>query len=72
MAASEQKGKKPTENLEGIKVALGSKTEPAKGEVTGHMSPGAVYHCWYCEARNYVPYGWNYFICWACDRFNVV
>ncbi|HEY1265385.1 MAG TPA: hypothetical protein VGF06_17775 [Terriglobales bacterium] len=60
-----KKGKKVSGSMEKVNVAKGLKKPPAsKGEVAGHMSYGEVFLCWACGARNYVPYGWNYFICW--------
>lgn len=68
-----KKAKKPSGNLEGIKVAQGLRKEPkTKGEVAGHTSPGAWYNCWNCGALNYVPFGWNYFYCWRCGALNLV
>jgi hypothetical protein len=74
MAAKEpkpKKGKKVTKSLEGVNVSKGLKKAPAvKGEVAGHMSPGAYYLCWHCGASNFVPFGWVYFHCWRCWAFN--
>lgn len=74
MAAKEpkaKKGKKVTASIEGVNVAKGLKKAPlAKGEVAGHMSPGAYYWCWNCRANNFVPFGWVYFYCWRCHAFN--
>jgi hypothetical protein len=71
-APKPKKGKKVAKSVEGVNVAAGLKKAPAapKGEVTGHMSPGAFYLCWNCGSSNWVPYGWVYFYCWNCKAFN--
>jgi hypothetical protein len=64
-------GKKVSKNVKGVDVSFGLKKAPAqKGEVSGHMSPGAYYNCWNDGAVNFVPYGWTYFICRVCGAFN--
>jgi len=69
-----KKGKKPTGSLDNISVSKGLKKSPPapKGEVTGHMSPwgGAYYWCWACGARNYVPGGYDLFVCWRDGALN--
>jgi hypothetical protein len=65
------KGKKVTTNVENVNVCKGLKKEPAaKGEVTGHISPGKYYLCFHDRAINWVRRGWSYFICWRCHAFN--
>jgi len=59
-----KKGKKVTKSLKEVNVAVGLKKEPAaKGEVVGHISPGAWYVCFNDGVLNWVPPGWTYFIC---------
>jgi len=71
--AEEKKAQKPTGPLENVKVAQGQEKAPeSKSEVTGHMSPGAYYHCWNDGVINYVPYGWDYFYCRICFAVNRV
>jgi hypothetical protein len=78
MAQSEPKGtkaRKPTGNLEGVKVAQGLEKEPtSKAEVTGHTAPypGAWYICHCDGAANWVPGGWNYFYCYRDYCLNYV
>jgi len=69
---TDKKAQKPAKSLEGAKVAQGEKSAPKEGEVSGHMSLGGWYLCWHCGARNYVPYGWNYFYCWNDYALNAV
>jgi len=66
------KGKKPEGSLENISVAQGLETAPPAGEVSGHMSPGAYYQCWYDLATNYAPAGWTFFYCRICGCLNRV
>jgi hypothetical protein len=69
----EEKGKKPEGNLTGISVAMGLESAPAsEAEVSGSVSPGAFYVCWAGDCRNFVPYGWTYFICSCGGHFNNV
>lgn len=73
MSAEAKKGKKVNHNLEGVNVAVGLKEAPAeKGEVKGHMSPGAWYYCYNGHGPWWVPAGWVYFICPTCGAFNSV
>jgi hypothetical protein len=65
------KARKPEGNLDAVKVAEGLKKEP-QAEVSGHISPGAYYHCWSCGAVNWVPRGWNHFYCWNDYVLNLV
>jgi len=72
-ASEPKKGKKVTQNIESAKVAVGLENAPkSKGEVTGHISPGAWYLCHCDGTSNWVPYGWSYFICWRDGCFNAV
>jgi len=68
-----KKGKKISKSLEGVNIAAGLKKAPAaKGEVAGHMSPGAYYICPYNGAVNWVPPGWTVVTCWSCHGTFIV
>ena len=68
-----KKGRKPGKTLSSVNVITGSKKAPAsKGEVAGHTSPGAIYHCWRCWRMSYVGPGYDAFICPFCGALNLV
>jgi hypothetical protein len=76
MTTPEHKGikaKKPSGNLDGVRVAQGLEKAPtSKAEVTGHTSPGEWYLCHCDGAANWVPAGWNYFYCYRDGCLNYV
>jgi hypothetical protein len=68
-----KRAKKPGKSLGKINVVKGVKKAPGSGgEVAGHTSPGAYYACWNCSRVGYVPFGYDYFICWYCGALNRV
>jgi hypothetical protein len=67
-----KQGRKPAAGTKEVKAVMGAPEAPKQGEVAGHMSPGAYYYCWNDGALQYVPRGWDYFICYRCHAVNLV